>query len=83
MFAVLAFCIVLITFIVVSGTDTEAAKTAVDSAFWCITLVLSAYVFGATWEDINRMKRIGRRSRRRSLYDDYERGGYYEESGDW
>lgn len=56
MFAVLAFCMGVIAFIAWSGQDSRVAETVVLCAFGLIGLIVSIYVLGATWEDIEKLK---------------------------
>lgn len=53
MFAVSAFCMLIIGYIIFRGIDTETAQTAINMAFLCLISILGSYVFGATWEDIS------------------------------
>lgn len=52
----LIFCAVLISVIAAFGGDTELNKTIVNAAFALATLVISSYVLGATWDDLNARK---------------------------
>lgn len=56
MFAVSAFCAWAIVYVLVTGKDTRSAETAVEMAFWTLLGITGSYVFGATWEDIHRLK---------------------------
>lgn len=52
----LAFCAALVVVIAAIGADTELNKTIVSAAFALATLVISSYVLGATWDDLNARK---------------------------
>lgn len=54
MFVVSAFCMVTIAYALLSHQDTRVAETAVTFAFLTLGGTVGTYVFGATWEDINR-----------------------------
>ena len=56
MFTVSAFCMVTIVHSLATGADTKVAETAVSMAFLCLTGIVSSYVFGAAWDDINARK---------------------------
>lgn len=54
MFVVTGFCMLVIAGALLTGQDTRVAETAVTMAFVTILGNVGSYVFGATWEDINR-----------------------------
>lgn len=56
MFAVSAFCMAVIAYVLGSGLDTGPADTAVTMAFLTLIGCTGSYVFGATWDDHNLMK---------------------------
>jgi hypothetical protein len=56
MFGVSLFSMWAIAYVLMRGSDTRSAETAVEMAFLCLTGIVSSYVFGATWENIHRMK---------------------------
>ena len=60
MFVVLAFNMSVILLALMQGADTRVADTAVVMASGSITLILLGYVFGATVEDIQRLKLIAK-----------------------
>jgi predicted PP-loop superfamily ATPase len=43
-----------ITLALTGGCDSAAASTAIKMAFGTITVILSSYIFGATWDDKNK-----------------------------
>jgi len=51
MFAVLAFCMAVVTYVLLFSIETAAAKEAVVMAFVTIMGTVGSYVFGATWDD--------------------------------
>lgn len=53
MFAVAAFCIWVIAYVVTSGADTRVGETAVLSAFLTLAAIVGSYVFGAVWQDVS------------------------------
>ena len=56
MFVVLAFCMGVVGWITYAAPDSRVAETIVLCAFGLMGLIVSIYVLGATWEDVNRMK---------------------------
>jgi MFS-type transporter involved in bile tolerance (Atg22 family) len=52
----LIFCAVLVSLIAAMGADTDLNQTIVNAAFALATLVISSYVLGATWDDLNARK---------------------------
>lgn len=56
MFAVLAFCKLVIAYVLWRNLNSGPADTAVTMAFVCIISIVGAYVFGAAWEDISTMR---------------------------
>jgi hypothetical protein len=74
MFAVSAFCIWVVTYILLRDKDTEAAKTAVEMSFWTLLGITGSYVFGATWDDLNKMKFTGKGSAPAKADPDTKRG---------
>ena len=58
MFWVVLFSMAVIAYVLYSGADSRVAETSVDMAFVIIGTTLSSYVFGAAWEDINKIKAV-------------------------
>lgn len=56
MFAVSALCAYVILYILHNNVDTGPADTAMTMAFTTLISITASYVFGAAWEDINRIK---------------------------
>lgn len=56
MIAACAFCGYCVLYVVHTGMDTKVADTAVTMAFLLLGSIVVAYVFGATWEDISKLK---------------------------
>lgn len=61
MIAVLIFCFLCIGYILIRGVDTVTAQTTVSMSFMTIISIVGSYVFGATWEDINKINLKGRK----------------------
>ena len=55
MFAVTGFCMASILLALLVKPDTGVAGTVVSFAFGTITGTLGTYVFGAVWDDKNRV----------------------------
>lgn len=53
MFAVTAFCMWVIAYVLWKGLTTGPADTAVTMAFLTLIGIVGSYVFGATWEDVS------------------------------
>lgn len=53
MYGTLFFCFACVVFVLAKGMESKVAETVVMSAFGAIMVVLTSYVFGAAWEDIN------------------------------
>ena len=51
MFAVVAFCMLCISWALYQDTDTIVMQSAVTSGFATMAAILGSYVFGAVWED--------------------------------
>jgi hypothetical protein len=56
MMVITVFCMWTIAYCLRHGLDNRSAETAIEMAFLCLTGIVSSYVFGATWENIHRMK---------------------------
>ena len=54
MYAILIFSMAIVVLALYGKCDSAAASTAIKMAFGAITIVLSSYIFGATWDDKNR-----------------------------
>lgn len=54
MYAVVAFCMAAVAWVLGTGAESGPAETAVTMAFVTITGTLGSYVFGSTWEDARR-----------------------------
>lgn len=52
----LIFCATLVSIIAAIGGDTDLNRTIVTSCFALATLIISTYVLGATWDDLNTRK---------------------------
>jgi len=55
MFIVTGFCMAVILLALLVKPDTGVAGTAISFAFGTITGTLGTYVFGAVWDDKNRV----------------------------
>lgn len=53
MFAVAAFCMWTVAYVLYRGLDTSPADTAVTMAFIVLLGIVGSYVFGAAWEDVS------------------------------
>ena len=51
----MVFCKVVIGYILWTDKATRVAETAVDFAFVLMGTIILAYVFGATWDDLNKI----------------------------
>lgn len=56
MFIVSGFCMAVIFFVLWKDLTSGAAETAVSMGFATLLGIVSSYVFGAAWEDINVIK---------------------------
>lgn len=56
MFAVVAFCMWSIAYVLYKNLDSGPADTTVTMSFLTILGIVGSYVFGATWEDVNLAK---------------------------
>lgn len=70
-FGTLAYCAVLVAYIVISGNDTRLNETAVTGLLVLAGSVVGSYVFGAVWNDKNIMQNLGSEP-----YEDEYSGGY-------
>jgi len=57
-YTTLAVCAAIVLYITYKGTDTRIYETLVTSSFSLAGLVISVYVFGATYQDVNTNKLI-------------------------
>lgn len=55
------FCKVVIGYILWTDKASQVAETAVDFSFVLMGVIILAYVFGATWDDMNKMNFIKKR----------------------
>lgn len=55
------FCKIVIGFVLVMDKTGGVAETAVDFSFCLMGVIILAYVFGATWDDMNKMNFIKRK----------------------
>ena len=53
----MVFCKVLIGYVLLMGIETKIAEAAVDFSFMLMGTIVLAYVFGATMEDINKVRK--------------------------
>lgn len=56
MFAVSAFCMGTIAYVLWKDLTSAPAETAVNMAFVTLLGIVGSYVFGATWEDVSSTK---------------------------
>lgn len=56
MFAVTAFCMACVMYILYKNLESSVAETTITMAFFCLSTIVGSYVFGATWQDINMAK---------------------------
>jgi hypothetical protein len=56
-FATLFFCAGLVVYIMLRGDDTKLNETIVQFAFITAGGIIGAYVFGAAWEDVTRLRK--------------------------
>lgn len=57
LFATLAFCALVIAYIMVWGGDTRVNETIVQFAFITAGGCVGSYIFGATWQDVTRLRK--------------------------
>lgn len=71
LFVVTAFCMTVIWYVLTGGQDTRVGDTAVLAAFGTIASSTAAYVFTASWQDVNvyRSREQTRRSRYHNRVD--------------
>lgn len=55
-YASLVWSFSIVTYLAVAGADTSLTRAIVDTLGWVIMFVLGAYVGGASWDDLNRMR---------------------------
>lgn len=55
-YASLVWSFAIVTYLAIAGADTSLARAIVDTIGWVIMFVLGAYVGGASWDDLNRMR---------------------------
>lgn len=61
MFAVAAFCMWTIGYVLYADRTSGPADTAITMAFLTLISIVGSYVFGATWEDVSLAKaRLGK-----------------------
>ncbi len=60
MLGITIFCAAVIAFCLIKGVDTVTSQHAVDMAFITLISITGAYVFGATWDDKNKMDAIAK-----------------------
>lgn len=78
--ATLTFCAGIIIYLLWKGDDTRLNQDIANGVLILGGSVIGAYVFGATWDDLNVMQH-GRRGRDRGYRsDDYSYGG--DDEGD-
>lgn len=53
MFAVAAFCMWTIGYVLYADRTSSPADTAITMAFLTLISIVGSYVFGATWEDVS------------------------------
>lgn len=63
-FAVSAFCAMVIAYLTARGQDTRLAESIASGAFLLLGTVVGSYVFGAAWDDKNVMAHESGRERR-------------------
>lgn len=59
MFAVTAFSMGTIAYILYRDMDSRVADTAVTMAFFTLISTVGSYVFGAAWQDVNTIRQRG------------------------
>lgn len=59
LFATIAFCMAVIVYILWQEMDTKPAETAVMFSFLTIIGSVGSYVFGAAWEDVSAIDKMG------------------------
>lgn len=59
-FATLAYCAGMNGYLVALGADTVLHRALAEGAFMLAGAVVGSYVFGATWDDRNKMQHVER-----------------------
>lgn len=57
-FATLSYCAVQNGYLVALGADTVLHRSLAEGAFMLAGAVVGSYVFGATWDDRNKMQHV-------------------------
>lgn len=52
----MVFCKIVIVYVLLMDLETKAAELSIDFSFMLMGTIVLAYVFGATLEDINKLK---------------------------
>lgn len=53
MFAISAFCVLVISYVLYRDMQSAVAEVAVTMSFVTLMSIVGSYVFGATWDDKN------------------------------
>ena len=56
MFAVIAFCMTCVAYVLYKDLDSSVAEAVVTMSFAVIMGTMGSYVFGAVWDDLNTRK---------------------------
>lgn len=56
MFAVVAFCMATVAYVLIADRTSGPADTAVTMSYLTLLGIVGSYVFGATWEDVSTAK---------------------------
>lgn len=78
MFCALAFCKGVIVYVLAFNLQSSSAEIAVNMAFIIIGTIVSSYVFGAAWEDINVRKTKAFMKRPRAQNNRIDEDVYFE-----
>lgn len=78
MFAVTAFCMAVVAYILTEDVKGRVAETCVTMSFFTLMMVTGSYVFGAVWQDVSTIKSVvppGDGRIRTQSYQQYESEG--------
>lgn len=56
MYLIAAFCVAVVSYVLIKDMDGAVAETAVTMSFLCLGSIAGSYIFGAAWQDVNHIK---------------------------
>lgn len=57
MYSINAFCVGVISYVLLTDMDSRVAETATLFAFVTLISTMGTYVFNATWQDVTKIRR--------------------------